>query len=273
MVTFMNEGETYSREGIKDYLQEADNTALKKMYPDEQYKNKYLLFLEFQLYWPFVYSEMSGKIEGITGKVFHNPTGNIVFDNLYGSLEMPSCKIRRPYPNKSYHIIAMKNGRKLSDRGVPLIFDSLQELKEISKIYCCWGINYSDTTYRIGILHDISFVDPKTDKTKIYGFRNSIAPVFKYISDKSNAFTKQFSGFDKVVHLKKLEDGDEYEKVTLVGDDSEGDTLSWENDVFDITFNNININAFKAIPSQKIFIDCFHSYITLTPNLYFGGLP
>jgi hypothetical protein len=137
---------------------------MQKMYPDTPYQDKYLLFLQCDLYWKYAYENMrcSIKIESINGT----------------EINVPETKIRRPYPNKNVTQLSMKRKRSYCDYGIIIPFDSYKEMTNICEIQVRWDVVFGSKQengtmqIRKHIListHKVSF---KIDKSnKMYGIK------------------------------------------------------------------------------------------------------
>lgn len=96
---------------------------IKKAYPDYQHDN-WVLWIVPEL----IHSTKSVEI-----------TGNLSVEKRNGeTIELKQC-IRTPYPSKYFNQLSLKSGRKRL-YGIPLIFDSFEELCEISDVIIDWEI-------------------------------------------------------------------------------------------------------------------------------------
>lgn len=67
----------------------------------------------------------------------------------------------RPYPNKNIISISKRFGRRKTQKGIPLVFDSLDELRKIERIEIVWEIKDFDETVIID--YPVSFENPRQD--------------------------------------------------------------------------------------------------------------
>lgn len=93
------------------------NKELEKIDSGIDYKNKYILWLENRFYFKYLSNYLKGELRVLKAD---------------GS-EIPlKLKISKPFPNKNYSLISRKEGRKTM-HGIPLVFDTFEELQEIKK--------------------------------------------------------------------------------------------------------------------------------------------
>ena len=136
------------------------STIMNKMYPDTPYQDKYLLFLQCDLYWKYTIQEISCSIK---------------FETINGTeIVIPDTKIRRPYPNKNVLQLSMKKKRSYCNYGVIIPFDNYKDLTNICEIQVKWDIAFKSKQENIikHVListHKTSF---KADKNKrLYGIK------------------------------------------------------------------------------------------------------
>ena len=124
-----------------------------KMYPDISPEGKHILWLRFCLYWEYYCKSVDCMV-----KIFFKDGSTPM------TLDTSKLCVRQPYPNKRWHVACMKNGRKRSDAGVILPFDSFEELSKISCIKAYWTINDmfhtgEDNPYYICVNYDLAFTE------------------------------------------------------------------------------------------------------------------
>lgn len=102
--------------------------VMQKMYPDTPYQEKYLLFIQCDLYWKYALEDMSCSIKIYT----INGTEIII----------PETKIRRPYPNKNVTQLSMKKKRSCCDYGIIIPFDNYKDLTNICEIQVSWDVEF-----------------------------------------------------------------------------------------------------------------------------------
>lgn len=64
--------------------------------------------------------------------------GNIEIKKRVDAIQIPYM-VRTPYPNKHINQLSMKSGRKRL-YGIPLIFQTFEELQKITEITICWSV-------------------------------------------------------------------------------------------------------------------------------------
>ena len=135
----------------KEYSREEFLSDLKRLYPTENFEDKYILLIQNSMYVP--YSDVEVNVD-------------IIVKFKYGSIkEISDFKIRTPYPNRLIYRIDRKNGRKLCDFGLPLFFDTFEEISAISSIVVKWKFlvknkkkgYYLNLRYNLDIKHDDSY--------------------------------------------------------------------------------------------------------------------
>ena len=196
--------EMCSPEVIKRTKQE-DEQTLGKMYPDQDWRNKYVLFVQFDLYWPYAYNSIQAYIGVTMGKVFEEPTGDALWDNMHGSYYVPPHIIRKPYPNKRIHSVCMKNGKRVSNLGIPVLFDTSEELREVCEVTCRWKIRSDDVDYDCHVIQHISFAENADENRRIYGVGTKERPLMEMAEDNfsMNTAFKQLQDYDAVgtIHI------------------------------------------------------------------------
>ena len=177
MVMIKNEiyGCTIS-EGYKKYALDKLNLNLSKFYDEELFKNKYILILEAELYYEYNFNKLTADL---TFKFEEDCDINCVKNGC----DIKNFKIRKPYSNKKYNALDMKKGRRVFDGGIPLIFDTFEDLKKLKSIVIDWEI---DNSIYIRIKYDLKF--EKDDVNRIYSVGSRDILVKEYNSEYINQF-------------------------------------------------------------------------------------
>ena len=191
---------TQTTESLLAMIQDRDMTTLKSMYPNisaDELQNKYKLFLYFDYYCKW------GDFSNIYANVQIKTKDN-------QEVILPQYKLRHPYPNKCYSHIAMRKGRKISRCGIPLIFDTYEELSKISEINVTWLTRFKSFSYAMLISYSIDKFIYKENNT-FYGIFNkdfnphSISPFIrqKKILEEYNTVIICFG--DELVRTSKID--------------------------------------------------------------------
>lgn len=98
---------------------------LNRLYPDKEFRNKYILLIRPLLYIP-LYIAPECTIELFFKKGF--------------KIKVPNTIIRYPYPNKYISRLDLKVQRKICDYGIPIIFNKFDELKNLDSILIKWKL-------------------------------------------------------------------------------------------------------------------------------------
>lgn len=151
----------YSEGSLKLYA-EHDKETLNKMYPSVNISDKYILFLDLRLFWNYEYTNIEVDIAP--------------FIEDYLTFNVPKYRIRQPFPNKRIHTPTMVNGKKVSNLGIPLIFNSFEELNNIREIQIRWHITMEKTDYYVFDRIKLVVQKPQNDRERIYGIYSYIIP-------------------------------------------------------------------------------------------------
>lgn len=128
------------------HYEESEKDCLNKMYPTIDIKNKYILFLQLELWYPFEADEINVEV--------------LINEEIK---YLPKYKIRTPYPNKNIRQISMVNKKRVCDYGMPLIFNSYNELCDLSTIDINWSIksktiNNEDELILVKIQYKVDYI-------------------------------------------------------------------------------------------------------------------
>lgn len=179
---------------ISNFFKAEINKELEKIYPGLNYEDKYILWLENKFYFRYVNNYLKGKVQ--------------VFKN--NEVEIPlSLRILKPFPNKSYSLISKREGRKAL-HGIPLIFDTFEELQEIKKIYVEWKLSYDTKSenknyYEAHMFYNLEF--KKDEKSKFYYLSTMD---YEYTTLEKDKMKEYFGKFDDFVHIDFYEDRSEW---------------------------------------------------------------
>ena len=145
---------TYGLDYVKDEYMKREQGSLKKMYPNEDISDKYILFVESELWFPYLKEDIQANID-------------FIYED---DIKKYKSKLRTPYPNKAITTISMVNGRKVCDLGLPIIFDSYEDLSKLKTILIKWELDITNDDFTekcyIQILYNISF--KYVENNKIY---------------------------------------------------------------------------------------------------------
>lgn len=112
---------------------------IKKAYPDYQEDKDYVLWVIPDFYHPYACDKVTAKINILKSS-----------NNAFGMSEIRtsllfSYKTRQPYPNKNiYQLSLVPSDKRKQIYGIPLIFHSFDELKEISSVSIDWTVYDTD---------------------------------------------------------------------------------------------------------------------------------
>lgn len=150
-----------------DVVHKKDIEAISEMYglSEKEMRDKYKLYLDFEYFYPFYCDSISAEV-----------TLTLSDGSKY---TLPTYKVRRPFPNKNWNILSMRNKRKISNRVIPLVFDSFDELNRISHISCVWNFSARGLVEFASIIsYDTVFIPPTKESDNIYCIVSYDIPVF-----------------------------------------------------------------------------------------------
>lgn len=124
-------------EGVIEHYKEVEKHYIEKMYPGVNIDDKYVLFLKAELWFPFDYEEIDASV---------------IF-NYKNEHKTYPYKIRTPYPNKNIKQASMVNGRKVCDCGIPVLFDTYEELCELTSVDITWRISAFDSDDDLNVIY------------------------------------------------------------------------------------------------------------------------
>lgn len=236
---------TQNTKGVLEMIQEKDTETLKSMYSDisaEEIQNKYKLFLYFDYYCKW------GDFSNICADVQIKTKDN-------QEVILPQYKLRHPYPNKCYSHIAMRKGRKVSRRGLPLLFDTYEELSKISEINVTWITKFKRFLYVLLISYSVDNFVYKENNT-FYGIYNKdFDPHSDFRLEKEQKILEEYN---RVIHCF----GDELicvSKIDVLEDEAVKALLGkYTHIIKTLSKYNISVN-------DDTMINIFHSNIVLEP--------
>ncbi|MCQ4021729.1 MULTISPECIES: hypothetical protein [unclassified Ruminococcus] len=140
-----------------DVVHKKDIEAISEMYglSEKEMRDKYILYLDFEYLYPFYCDLVSAELT--------------LTLNDGSKYTLPAYKVRRPFPNKNWNILSMRNKRKISSRAIPLVFDSFDELNRISHISCVWNFSARGLFEFASIIsYDTVFLPKTKESDNIY---------------------------------------------------------------------------------------------------------
>lgn len=99
----------------------------KKIYPAVDIGQVYVLWVDILAYFEYRYDSVEVKVT--------------LQKRDRTSIPIPKIRQRKPFPNKMWHIISALNGNKIVN-GIPLIFDTFEELSSVNKIHGLYKFCY-----------------------------------------------------------------------------------------------------------------------------------
>lgn len=220
-----------------------DIEDLKLMYPhldEESINNKLKLYLNFIFFFPYINDSINAKV--------------IVQLKNKSHLEIPTYKVRQPYPNKAYYKLSMRNKQRISKRGIVLLFDDFEELSNIENIICVWEYTENDKKGVFTVAYTPHFVQ-NTYSENTYCLISKVTPIKQYelMKENSNGMAEYFQEHDIMWTPFK-------EHYISSMDTSMAETLF--NKGIEIWFHN-DINS---IYSDECSVNCYFSEIEIQPT-------
>lgn len=241
-----------SIDNVKKYYLKEELEEIQKMYPDLDIKNKYILFIQSELWFPYEYVSIDADI-----KLIHNN---------YESTH--PFEVRTPYPNKSVFLISMKNKKRFCNLGIPIVFDTIEKLDNLKSIKIFWNIkaeadNGEIINFALDIQYDIAF--EKVPGSHVYGIHTYDTPLnsYGYINDadyKKYGFDRYLEQFDSVIMVESIKDemNFEFEIQALKGEDlneKELNKLFFDNWGTKIIANKEKYYIYKYKSDEKLYPD------------------
>lgn len=139
------EAENYWKNSLCSHLEQ-----IIRKYPDYE-PDEYILWIDSSIFLPVQWRTMSVKI------LLKNDNGELI----KSILNVEDFKIGKPFPNKALHQMRLKNGRG-SVFGIPLRFNTFDELSKIKHIDIVWEIGFElkhETYNSLTTIHyDVEFL-------------------------------------------------------------------------------------------------------------------
>lgn len=197
-------------------LIEDSRAQFAKMYPDVSFDEKYTLWLNFNLLSVCPCSSVDCKMKVHMEGGVH--------------LDIANLCVRRPYPNKCYYLASMKNGRKVSNAGVILHFDSFEEISKVKSVEVYWSLNGIKNPgvgdpFCVHVIYSLSFEQQEGKRHYSIESRETTLGTLQFYSDEKHGKDTPES-FDHF--MKSL---DEYEHVFLLQDGEAEDALYTVHDI------------------------------------------
>lgn len=234
-----------------------NKTHFAKMYPDVNFDEKYILWLQCETYYEYLSDSIKGTILFDT----ENNEDLISLDNL--------VRTRHIHPNRLYSTICLKNGRKLSDIGVVIPFGSFRDLSAVKRIVIHWqieGLDSVGTCHNICSIYNVSF--KYVEGKKVYSIKTcDCCNIIDWLIEHGEEFfdeSKDLRSIDRHILDKKLES---YDKARLLIPDCQK-TGAYFNKFFkgelltDEEFDFARLSPF-ATPEQSVEV-----YVTNEEDIY-----
>ncbi|MBS5926145.1 MAG: hypothetical protein ACLS2V_12660 [Clostridium paraputrificum] len=246
----MSNNTTVLSEEVKKSYKDVELIELEKMYPGVR-AEKYILFVQAKLWLPFENQ---------------NIDGNVLFINQKETFSVDT-KVRTPFPNKTVSILSMKRGRKVCNLGVPLIFDSYEDLNKLKSVVITWKVslinennveevNYIQIKYNLDIIYSI---DKNVYSISSY---DSIIEAFKE-NDKSDIFMNKY---DEIIILSREMGSMDFDYEYLTEDNISFEDK--ERKVLSLIADNITIKDYISIleEDKKVMLYSYEKDIVLIPS-------
>lgn len=242
---------THDIEQVIDMYAEEEKKELIKMYPNEKFENKYILFVKGELFFPFSYESIEGTIDFIYKDAINNF----------------KTKIRTPYPNKMIKVISMMNGRSGCNYGIPILYNSFEELQELKNIQIKWKIYLTNADKKeevlyVHVLYNLKFEYEKGKR--IY----SILSKDYVLNDYKNSEMLQdyIDEFQKVMIIRHCDEGD-FSIKYIYGSENEDKIIQEEG--FVTIMENLGMKEFINVVTnnKQITIFSYYSEENIIPDI------
>lgn len=233
-------------------IQARDKEHFEKMYPGADMENKYVLWLQFSFYWPYTQYGISARM--------------VITLNDGTGIKTPKLVLRHLYPNKHWWYLCMKNGRKQSDIGIVLPFDSFGDISSIKRIQCLWEISLdenSDSTYNALIEYETSFQEHLNKRHySICSHDADIPTIFDAHEQGTGVFGDTYNEYSKAFTFKSDSDGNCFLPVK-----GQPENIN-DSDLFKVLHESLNFESFfNSLISDNLFIvDHFMAEEALIPH-------
>lgn len=172
---------------------------IRKAYLDFEW-GKYVLWLVPDIYIPYDNVVISGEII-------------LQMDGVSAYQSIP-CTVRNPYPNtRIYQLGTLAKDKRKRIYGVPLVFDTLEELKRITSVVIEWVVVDENFPQ---IIHSEYFIDFEVVlDNKVYTIRTKDYPELASFLE-NDATRTYFSQFD-AIYAYWSKDNSVFEEIVLDG--------------------------------------------------------
>ena len=244
---------------VTSLYKSVEDKHLSRLYENKLSGNKYVLWIIPDLFFKYQCDFLGGYIE------------------INGEVVKFQYKARKPYPNKNIYQISLRNGRRLA-LGIPLVFDSFEELGKIKQVLIKWVIRYpevdsegerSQNVSIINVNYNVSF--SKDSKKKVYTL-HSYERVIPHLIDinsqeELNKLVTYANEFDTIVTARDIKEVStestvevEVLKGLIAADDDKLQSIIMEDILQEITH--------KVISNEKIniYYYLFESSEEIKPN-------
>lgn len=248
---------TCNIERVIDMYMEEEQKELIKMYPTENFENKYILFVKGELYFPFSYESIEGSIDFI----YKDDIKNF------------KTKIRTPYPNKHLKVISMMNGRSGCNYGIPILYNSYEELQELKSVQIKWKIHLTNADKReetlyLHVLYNLKF--EYEEGKRIYSIFSKDNVL--YDNKDTDMLQKYVEEFEKVMIIKDCGEVD-FNIQYIYGVEKEDEIIQEEG--FVTIMENLGMKEFLDVVTnhKKITIFSYFAEENIIPNIVAENIP
>lgn len=235
---------------------------LEKMYPGIDCKDKYILWIVPTFYCPI----LSESIEC---------TVNLISTQGETVKETPKTRLRKPFPNKNYDALSMTNGRRISQLGIPFVFDSFEELSLVDKIKITWDCKHRiyesedvfDTYNNVmSAEYVVDFIKDGTDANRLY-FVCTKDVIVHFLDDMENSplFEDYLSQFESVVLIQN--ENKRAEEECLTGSTIVGQKKLSQTELFNLYVDHFFLGSHSDKYEKQILYAATDT-LTLSPAEY-----
>lgn len=248
---------TYNLDYVKSRYIKKEQEALIKMYPNKNTTDNYILYIESELWFPYLTENIKANI-------------NFIYKD---DIKIYKTKLRTPYPNKTITTISMINGRKVCDLGLPILFNSYEDLKKLKNILIKWEIDVINSEdikekFYIQILYNVDF--KYVEGKKIYSLysKDSLPQCY----ENNDLLIKYIEEFDKVILIKNS--GKDAFNIEYLKGAEKGKKLIQE-EAFTTIIENMGMKEFidTAEHNKNFNIFSYYAEEILEPNIIAENIP
>ena len=237
-------------EKVKRRYKDVELIELEKMYPGIS-SARYTLFVQAKLWIPFETQNIEGNV------VFINEEETFNFDT----------KVRTPFPNKTVSLISMRRGRKVSNLGIPLTFDSFEELNKLKSVVINWKVSLTNEND----VEEINYIQVKYNLDTIYSVDKHVYSISSHDSVIESFKEKEkcdsyIDKYDEVIIISRKMSSMDFEYEYLRGDDIAIEDK--ERKVISIIADNISIKDYVSIleENKTVLLYSYEKDIKLIPD-------